>query len=173
MRLLKILCPLVLSILLIAGSAFAAPKICFISIQQVIDESRAGKDAQAEMQKLRNEHQKILKQREDELNKLSEEMKKLGSADQKAKKLQQDYQKKLREYNDLTAKLQKEVRQKDMELTEKIAFKVRELAGKMAKDKGIDYVFERVGSSIVVFPPESDITKEVIKGYDDEYSGKK
>ena len=173
MRLLKILCPFVLSILLIAGSATAAPNICFISIQQVIDESMAGKDAQAEMQKLRNEHKKILKQRVDELNKLNEEMKKLGSADQKAKKLQQDYQKKLREYNDLTAKLQKEVRQKDMDLTEKIAFKVRELAGKMAKDKGIDYVFERVGSSIIVFPPESDITKEVIKGYDDEYGGKK
>ena len=86
MRLLKILCPLVLSILLIAGSAFAAPKICFISIQQIIDESRAGKDAQAEMQKLRNEHQKILKQREDELNKLNEELKNPGSADQKIKK---------------------------------------------------------------------------------------
>ncbi|MEW6740386.1 MAG: OmpH family outer membrane protein [Nitrospirota bacterium] len=173
MRLLKILCPLVLSILLIAGSVFAASKICFISIQQVIDESSAGKDAQTEMQKLRNEHQKILKQRVDELNKLNEEMKKLGSADQKAKRLQQDYQKKLREYNDLTVRLQKEARQKDVELTEKIAFKVRELAGKMAKEKGIDYVFERVGSSIIVFPSEGDITKEVINRYDEEYSGNK
>jgi Skp family chaperone for outer membrane proteins len=54
-----------------------------------------------------------------------------------------------------------------------LAIQVRDVAGKMAKEKGIDYVFERVGSSIIVFPPESDITKEVIKGFDEEYSGKK
>jgi outer membrane protein len=153
-----------------AGEVRAAGnlKIGTVDIQQILLESRAGKQAKEKVEAERSAKQKELTSREAEINKLQLDLEKQASILSEAarKEKQEAIERKMRDlrrmYDDFTRDLQKKENELIRDLLKDISTIVRDYG----KQKGYSLILER-GQAVVIYgADEIDITKEILAVYD-------
>ncbi|MFZ9519212.1 MAG: OmpH family outer membrane protein [Silvanigrellaceae bacterium] len=172
-----------------AASAFAAPatgasksgiianRVALIDFQVAILQTEEGKQAKAKIEKEVDSRKKELLTQQQELKKLEDDFeakRSVLSEDEKASRTR-DLQAKFMAFQRSQVTLDQEVRQKEMQETQKIFQKLSTLVSEYAKKHNYDLVFER-GAGAVVYPaqdPNSDITNEIVSLYNQRYKVKK
>ena len=153
-----------------AQTAPAATRIAFVDIQRVLARSSAGVAAREQLEKEKATMQKQVDAQRVELERLREEIEKKGqllSADARRDK-QEQLERKVRDARRLVDDLQGTLQKKEEALLAKVLQDVSGLIQKVGKDRGYSMVLERQRSSILYASPDSDLTDEVIRAYDDE-----
>jgi outer membrane protein len=161
---------------LFAQTAPAAPagpvatKIGFVDIQRVLARSSAGVAAREQLEKDKAAMQRQVDSQRGEIEKLREELEKKGqllSADARREKSEQ-LERKVRDARRLVDDLQGTLQKKEEALLAKVLQDVSGHIQKVGKEKGYAMVLERQRSSILYASPDSDLTDDVLRAFDDD-----
>src|SRR5215470_3648342 len=153
-----------------APAPAATTRVGFVDIQRGLARSSAGVAAREQLEKEKAAMQKQVDGQRAELEKLRDELEKKGqllSADARREK-QETLERKVRDARRLVDDLQGTLQKKEEALLAKVLQDVSGLVQKVGKDKGYSIVLERQRSSILYASPDSDLTDEIIRAYDDE-----
>ncbi len=148
----------------------AATRIGFVDIQRVLARSSAGVAAREQLEKEKAAMQRQVDSQRGEIEKLREELEKKGqllSADARREK-QEQLERKVRDARRLVDDLQGTLQKKEEALLAKVLQDVSGHIQKVGKEKGYAMVLERQRSSILYAGPESDLTDDVLRAFDDD-----
>ena len=148
----------------------APAKIGFVDIQRVLARSSAGVAAREQLEKEKATMQRQVDAQRGEIDKLREELEKKGqllSADARREK-QEQLERRVRDARRLVDDLQGTLQKKEEALLAKVLQDVGGLIQKVGKEKGYAMVLERQRSSILYASPESDLTDDVLRAFDDD-----
>jgi outer membrane protein len=152
-------------------AAVPAPvRVGFVDIQRVLARSSAGVAAREQLEKEKAAMQRQVDAQRGDIEKLRDELEKKGqllSADARREK-QEQLERKVRDARRLVDDLQGTLQKKEEALLAKVLQDVSGLIQKVSKDRGFGLVLERQRSSILYATPESDLTDDVLRAYDDE-----
>ena len=151
-----------LSVVFLSSNAFSA-KIAFVNLRKVMQESNMGKQAKEQIKNLIEAKKIVIQRKEKNLNALIKKLnnKKLPKAEKE--KLQKQYSKDMADLQQYQAQASEEVRQKEMEATNKILTKAIKIIKDYAKKHGIDAVFETSQGNVIYWNDNMDITNTIIK----------
>jgi outer membrane protein len=151
-------------------AAPAATRVGFVDIQRVLARSSAGVAAREQLEKEKAAMQRQVDSQRGEIEKLRDELEKKGqllSADARREK-QEQLERKVRDARRLVDDLQGTLQKKEEALLAKVLQDVSGLIQKVGKEKGYAMVLERQRSSILYASPESDLTDDVLRAFDDD-----
>jgi len=151
------------------GSALATDlKIAYVDIQKAVNESNAGKDAKKAITKEVEKFQRLIADKQKELQTMKESLEKQApmlTPDARATR-EKEYQNKLREFQRWGEDTQNEINQKRMEMERNISIGLLKVIQKVGADEGYTFILEK-NETIVLFASKTiDITDRVIKAYD-------
>jgi len=151
------------------GSALAADlKIAYVDIQKAVNESNAGKDAKKAITKEVEKFQRLIGDKQKELQTMKESLEKQApmlTPDARATR-EKEYQNKLREFQRWGEDTQNEINQKRMEMERNISIGLLKVIQKVGADEGYTFILEK-NETVVLFASKTiDITDRVIKAYD-------
>jgi len=151
------------------GSGWAADlKIAYVDIQRAINECNAGKDAKKAITKDVEKFQRVIADKQKELQTMKESFEKQAlmlTPDARANK-EKEYQNKLREFQRWGEDTQNELNQKRMEMERNISIALVKVIQKLGADEGYTLVLEK-NENIVLFVSKTiDITDRAIKAFD-------
>lgn len=162
-QLLTILSCLLLGLAL-CTSAYAADKVGYINLQRLVNESKMGKDARADIQKMRKDKEAMLTSKLQDINKLKEFINKEGGkmppAERRAKV--EFLQKLYKEYQRLVADAKEDITREDRELVAIILGKANDILKKVAKKRKYSIILKDP-NAIGYLDPDVDITDLVLK----------
>ena len=159
---------LLTTLIVLEGQALMAKDISIgvVDIQRVILTVAEGKEAKVAIEKSMQEKQKEMAVQKEQFDKLEKESKDpLLSNEAKARK-QEELQKRYMEITQEKMRFDSEMKQKEMQTTQKIAMKVQELSNKIAKEQALDLVFEANSSGLLYAKNPVDLTPKVLELYD-------
>jgi len=168
----------VIVLLMFSGVAFAQSgkiKIGYVDMQRVLNEVEDGAKAKDKLKREFNEKQAQLDKKQEELKKKKEDYDKQSlvlkedARRQKQQELQQDFI----ELQQLYAKLQRELSENELGLTKDIFDKAQAIIAEIAQKDGFTLVLDKAEGRILYAQPSMDITNEVIRKYNERYSGGK
>jgi outer membrane protein len=149
-----------------AGDAYAADsKIAVVDMQRAVTESTAGSTAQQTLKKLFSSRQADLQQKEKDLAKKKDTLEKSAKAgkvpqaqlQQQAEQLQKEFG----DYQQLTLNYQREMQQKEGELTQPILQGLLAVVRRIAAQEGYEVILEK--SAAPYFRPDLDVTDKAIQ----------
>ena len=152
------------------AAAPAPVRVGFVDIQRVLARSSAGVAAREQLEKEKAAMQRQVDSQRGDIEKLRDELEKKGqllSVDARREK-QEQLERKVRDARRLVDDLQGTLQKKEEALLAKVLQDVSGLIQKVSKDRGYGLVLERQRSSILYATPESDLTDDVLRAYDDE-----
>ncbi len=167
----KIVIPAVSAVLvasLASAPAFAAERIGYVDMQRVVTESAAGKRARAEMEGMVKQKQEQVNREGQKLKALQEsfEKEKLTLTDAQKKTKQRDFEKKVQAYQQLASDAQRDLSQKDADITRKALTDIRAAIRELAKEEKLMLVLEKNEQPVLYAEDGPDLTDKVIKAYD-------
>jgi len=142
-------------------------KIGYVDTRKVLTESKQGKKARVELEK-------IVKAKTAELDKQEKTLKNLQAAFEKDKLIlkpeqiqarQKEFQEKVGAYQKLKAESQRELQQKDQEFSRKTLGEIQKVVAEVAKEKNLSLVFDAHERPVIYSAPGPDLTDEVLKKY--------
>ena len=139
-------------------------KVGYINLQRLISESKIGKDAQKQIQKMRNEKQAIIDSKRRDLEKFQKFINEEGAKmpPQEKRKKQQALQKAYKEYQRLIADAKEDITREDRELVTLILDRAQDIVKKVAKKNKYTMILKDA-NAIGYLDPEVDITDQVVK----------
>jgi outer membrane protein len=148
-------------------------RIGIVDMQKALQTVEAGKKAKAQLEKEFNTKKKELQTEEAAIRKSGEEFKKqsLVLSDEARTKKQGELQERILKFQELTAKSQAEIQQKEHELTSPIVDKIRGIIGDIAKKKNYTMVFEKNENTVLYSLEKDDLTEEVISQFNKQPKG--
>jgi outer membrane protein len=148
-------------------AADTAPKIGTVDMQKALQNVEAGKKAKAQLEKEFNAKKKELQTEEASIKKMGEEFKKqsLVLNDEARMKKQSEIQERIMKFQELTARSQAEIQQKEQELTQPIIMRLRQIIGDMAKQKGYTVVLEKNENTVLFSLEKDDLTADVVGAF--------
>ncbi len=167
----KKLCVVVVGMILLGwfGSVLAADlKIAYVDIQKAVNDSNAGKEAKKAITKDIEKFQRLVADKQKELQTLKESLDKqvlMLTPDARANK-EKEYQNKLREFQRWGEDTQNEVNQKRMEMERNISVGLIKVIQKIGADEGYTVILEKNENIVLYASKVIDITDRVIKTYD-------
>jgi len=158
--------------LLLAGAAPAEEpvKVAYVDMQRALNESKAGKKALGELQKLMEERKSSLQKQKESLEKKKDELDKQGlllneetrkSRETEIRTLERDYSRTLSDLKD-------EFARREGEFTDGIRKDLLKVIEKIGKEGGYTLVLEKQYSAVLYAPTTIDLTETLIKRYDAE-----
>lgn len=150
-------------------------KIGYVDMQRVLNEVEDGAKAKERLKKEFNEKQAQLDKKQEDLKKKKDDYDKQAlvlkedAKRQKQQELQQDFI----ELQQLYAKLQKELSENELSLTKEIFDKAQAIIAEISQKDGFTLVLDKAEGRILYALPSMDITNEVIRKYNEKYSGGK
>ena len=165
----------VLMVFIFTGSnVFAADKIGFINLREIMQLSNNGKKAGEEFKKFYDKKTEIIKAAESELKKMKEALEKqsavLTPSANKEKELA--YQKKMRDYQILVEDTNKELKARDEEIATKIIPEITKVVRTIAEREKYTLVIDTASMPVAYHAKENDFSKKVIDEYN-KFSGSK
>jgi outer membrane protein len=153
-----------------ASTTPGATRIGFVDIQRVLARSSAGVAAREQLEKEKAAMQKQVDAQRGELERLRDEIDKKGQllSPEARREKQDQLERKVRDARRLVDDLQGTLQKKEEALLAKVLQDVGGLIQRIGKDKGYHIVLERQRSSILYASPDSDLTDDIIRAYDDE-----
>ena len=162
-KLLTILSCLLLGLAL-CTSAYAADKVGYINLQRLVNESKMGKDARADIQKMRKDKEEMLTAKLKDINKLRDFINQEGTKmpDREKRDKIELLQKMYKEYQRLVADAKEDITREDRELVAIILEKANDILKKVAKSKNYSIILKDP-NAIGYLDPDVDITDLVLK----------
>ena len=145
-------------------SSFAAEKVGYINLQRLVNESKMGKDAKADILKMRQTKQAVVDNKLADINKLrdfiNQKGDKLVAGDRRDKV--ELLQKMYKDYQRLVADAKEDITREDRELVAIILEKANDILKDVAKNKKYGIILKDP-NSIGYLDPDVDITDLVLK----------
>jgi outer membrane protein len=163
----------IIGIILIVGGWIGSPlaaglKIGCVDIQRAVNECQAGKDAKKAITKEVEKYQRLIVEKQRELQTMKESLDKQSpmlNPEARASK-EKEYQNKLREFQRWGEDNQNEIKQKTGEIERNIAMGLQKVIQKMGAEEGYTLILEK-NEMIVLFANRAiDVTDRVIKIFD-------
>ena len=158
-----------------AAPAASSSRIAYIDVQRVLARSSAGVAAREQLEREKSVMQKEMDGKRQELEKLRDELEKKGpllTADVRRDK-QEAFERKRRDAARMMDDFQKELEKKEQTLLQRVLQELSGVIDKVGKDKGYYMILEKRGASVLYASPDSDLTDEVIRAYDQQAPAKK
>lgn len=158
-----------------AKSGVSANRVALIDFQVAILQTEEGKAAKAKIEKEVDNRKKELLTQQQELKKLEDDFeakRSVLSEDEKGARTR-DLQAKFMAFQRAQVTLDQEVRQKEMQETQKIFQKLSALVEEYAKKHSYDLVFEKGAGAVLYIAQNSDITADIVSLYNQRYKVKK
>ena len=156
--------------LLAAGAAPAEEpvRIAFVDMQKALNESRAGKKALGELQKLMEERKAGLQKQKEAIEKKKDELDKQGLLlnEETRKGRESEIRTLERDYSRTLSDLKEEFGRRENEFTDGIRKDLLKVIEKIGKEGGYTLVLEKQYSAILYAPASIDLTETLIKRYD-------
>jgi len=151
------------------GSVWAADlKVAYVDIQKAVNECNAGKDAKKVITKDVEKFQRLIVDKQKELQTIKESLEKQApmlTPDARTTR-EKEYQNKLREFQRWGEDSQNEINQKRMEMERNISIGLQKVIQKVGADEGYTLILEKNESIVLYVSKALDITDRVIKAYD-------
>lgn len=166
---------LVLLIFVWTNTSFAADKIGFINIQQIIQNSNAGKKMGEEFKKLFEKKQGTIKGMENEVKKMKDELDKQSSVMTASARSEKEttYQRKLRDYQILVDDTNKELQKRDQEYSQKLIPEILKVVRGIAEKEKYTLIMDISTTPVPYHDKANDISKRVIEEYNKVQNTKK
>ncbi len=147
--------------------SWAADKIGFINLQEIIQTSNAGKKAADDFKKYYDKESQKIQSLEKELKKMKEELDKQGSLMTASARSEKEtaYQKKLRDYQLLVNDTNEELKKRDQEMTQKLMPEIIKIVRSIAEKEKYTLVIDVATMPIPYFDKQSDFSKKVIEEF--------
>jgi outer membrane protein len=148
-------------------SSFAVDKIGFINLQEIMQNSNAGKKAAEEFKKFYEKETQEIKSSEKELKKMKDELEKQSSIMTQSSQKEKEtvYQKKLRDYQLLVNDTNEELKKRDQEMTQKLMPGIMKIVRTIAEKEKFTLVIDVATMPIPYYAKENDFSKKVIEEY--------
>jgi len=149
-----------------ASTARAEAKLAYVDIQRALNDCRNGKAAKSEFRGRLERVQSQLEGEQNEVQRLKDELEKKGPLMQpdQRQSLEQQYTRKLRDFQDDYKNTRDTLQQKDNEITGAIVRDLATIVRQIGERNGYTMVMEK--GNLLWATPATDITDEVIRGYD-------
>ena len=162
-------CLLVIAWLGCGATAMAAdPRIGVVDFQRILDESAAGKAAQAEFNKRGKEMEIELKAKGDELEAMRTQLQNdamVMTAEMREEK-EREFRIKVNDFKELQKSYNKTVRELQMRAIARIRQDVGEMIKSIGEKEGFSLIIEKQEAGVLFTAPAVDLTDRVIKRYD-------
>ena len=148
-------------------SSFAVDKIGFINLQEIMQNSNAGKKAAEEFKKFYEKETQEIKSSEKELKKIKDELEKQSSimTQNSQKENETAYQKKLRDYQLLVNDTNEELKKRDQEMTQKLMPGIMKIVRAIAEKEKYTLVIDVATTPVPYYAKENDFSKKVIEEF--------
>lgn len=161
-------------ILLLGGGLLAGPagtaefKIASVDIQKAVNECNAGKDAKKDITKEVEKFQRLIAEKQKELQTMKETLEKQAAMlnpDARTAK-EKEYQSKLRDFQRWGEDYQNDLNLKRTEKERAISQNLQKVIQKLGADEGYTLILEKNEAIVLYASKVIDITDRVIKLYD-------
>jgi outer membrane protein len=145
-------------------ASFAAEKVGYINLQRLVNESKMGKEAKADILKMRQSKQAVLNKKLSDINKLRDFINQKGDklpARERRDKVEL-LQKMYKEYQRLVADAKEDITREDRQLVAIIMEQANDILKKVAKKKKYGIILKDP-NAIGYLDPDVDITDLVLK----------
>jgi len=148
-------------------SALAVDKIGFINLQEIMQDSIAGKKATEDFKKFYEKETQEIKNAEKELKKMKDDLEKQGSIMTPGSRSEKEaaYQKKMRDYQLLVNDTNDELKKRDQEMTQKLMPGIIKIVRSIAEREKYTLVIDVATMPIPYYAKESDISKKVVEEF--------
>jgi outer membrane protein len=149
------------------SNVFAADKIGYINLREIMQNSNAGKKVGEEFKKLYDKKNETIKATENDIKKIKEALDKQASLmTQSARKEKETaYQKKLRDFQILIDDTNKELKAKDEEIASKLIPEILKVVRTVGEREKYALVIDISSMPVAYYAKENDISKKVIDEY--------
>jgi outer membrane protein len=148
-------------------NAYAADRVGYVNLQRLVNESKMGKAARADIQKMRTEKEALLNTKLQDITKLREFINQQGEkmpASERRDKVEL-LQKMYKDYQRLVADAKEDITREDRDLVGIILQKADNILKEVAKSKKFGIILKDP-NAIGYLDPEVDITDSVLKELD-------
>ena len=151
-------------VLSMSSNAMAGDKVGYINLQRLVSESEMGKEASKDIQKLREQKEKIVSAKLREVNRLRDLINNQGAMMTAAEKsnVLENLQRAYKEYQRLVADAKEDIVRGDKKLVATILQKADEVLKKVAKKYKYTIIIKDP-NAVGYLDPDVDITDKVIK----------
>jgi outer membrane protein len=162
----------ILSLSLAVGSLQAGAaedlRVATVDMQRALQTVPAGKKAREELEKTVNATREKIQKEEAALRQVTEAFKKqsLALSDEARGKKQAEIQERIMKFQEMAARSQSELQEKEQELTRPIIQKLRGVISDSAKSKGYTLVLEKNENTVLYSLEKDDITSDVITTFE-------
>ena len=163
----------------VAGSVTAAEprdvltleRLAVVDVQRCLLETKEGKKAKTELERSMARGQARIEKKANDLQQRLEDLQAKASmlSEPELRKRQEDLMRGQAELEELSAKLQEDVGEKEALLTEKIYKNVSTIVAQIAIEEKLQAVLVRSEMTIIYVDPKLDLTNRVIVRYDKEH----
>ncbi|MGA3207338.1 MAG: OmpH family outer membrane protein [Syntrophales bacterium] len=164
-----------LSLFLCSTCAFAAEKIGFIDMREIMVKSDAGRKAADDFGKLYEKDKAMIQQREGEMRKLKEDLDKQRSVltETALKEKEAAYQKKFRDYQLLVKDSNEELQTRDQELSKKLVPDILKIINVIGDKEKYTLIIDVGSTPVAYFAKENNLTQKVIEEFNKTFKSKK
>jgi outer membrane protein len=155
-----------------AGFVSAAParaqRIAVVDMQRALNDCAAGRRAKDEVKRKFESAQDSLKKEREALDRARADYDKraLVLREEERRSLERDLENRTLEFKRKYEDFQRDLKQKDAELTQGIVEELYKITQQYAKDNGYDLVLEASSGAILYARESMDITQEIVKIHD-------
>ncbi len=148
-------------------NAWAADKIGFINLQEIMQKSNAGKKAADDFKRFYEKETQEIKTTENQLKKMKEELEKQGSIMTQSSRSEKEaaYQKKMRDYQLLVNDTNEELKKRDQDMTQKLMPGIIKIVRSIAEREKYTLVVDVATMPIPYYAKESDFSNRVIEEF--------
>jgi len=149
------------------SGSFAADKIGFINLQEIMQESNAGKKAAEDFKKFYEKETQQIKNMETQLKKMKDELEKQGSIMTQSSRSEKEaaYQKQMRDYQLLVNDTNEELKRRDQEMTQKLMPGIIKIVRTIAEKEKYALVIDIATMPVPYYAKENDFSKKVIEEF--------
>ena len=164
----------ILSLFLCGTCAFAAEKIGFIDMREIMVKSDAGKKAAEDFGKLYEKDKGTIQKREAEMRKLKDDLEKQRSVltESAMKEKEAAYQKKFRDYQLLVKDANEELQQRDQELSKKLVPDILKVINLIGDKEKYTLIIDVGSIPVAYFAKENNLTQKVIEEFNKTFKSK-
>jgi outer membrane protein len=142
--------------------------VAFVDVGKVISDSKAGKQHNAELEKLFKDKQGAIQKEEQKLQQLQQDFEKnqMLLTDAQKQEKQKAFQAKVEAYQKLRNDAQQAVNQRRGELTNKMVGEIKLVVADVAKEAKVAFVIEVPEQAVLYAEPAVNLTAKVLQRYD-------
>lgn len=150
----------------LSAQALAATKMGVFNADRIMAESRAGQQALALFNQLRDQRVAELSAQQDEINNLRQQGLQAAPNSAQAAQLQRQIEDRMLQMDRLQEDVQQELGSRQNELTGEITQRVGQIIEAIGQEEGYTLIFNSIQSGLVFVDPSLDITDEIINRLD-------